>query len=62
MVRLYGNEPYTVVVVHGGPGAIGSLKGFAEFEDSDSFWQMTAFGSVPPRSGILPTCAGICRS
>ena len=30
MVRLYGNEPYKVVVVHGGPGAIGSLKGFAK--------------------------------
>lgn len=30
MVRLYGKEPYKVVLVHGGPGAIGSLKGFAE--------------------------------
>ena len=30
MVRLYGNEPYKVVVVHGGPGAIGLLKGFAK--------------------------------
>lgn len=30
MVRLYGEEPYKVVLVHGGPGAIGSLKGFAE--------------------------------
>lgn len=29
MVRLYGNAPYNVVLVHGGPGAIGSLKGFA---------------------------------
>lgn len=29
MVRLYGNAPYSVVLVHGGPGAIGSLKGFA---------------------------------
>lgn len=29
MVRLYGNAPYKVVLVHGGPGAIGSLKGFA---------------------------------
>lgn len=29
MVRLYGNAPYQVVLVHGGPGAIGSLKGFA---------------------------------
>lgn len=29
MVRLYGEEPYKVVLVHGGPGAIGSLKGFA---------------------------------
>lgn len=30
MVRLYGNGPYKVVLVHGGPGAIGSLKGFAK--------------------------------
>ena len=30
MVRLYGGKPYKVVLVHGGPGAIGSLKGFAE--------------------------------
>ena len=30
MVRLYGNGPYKVVLVHGGPGAIGSLKGFAQ--------------------------------
>ncbi len=30
MVQLYGNEPYNVVLVHGGPGAIGSLKGFAK--------------------------------
>jgi len=29
MVRLYGSAPYKVVLVHGGPGAIGSLKGFA---------------------------------
>lgn len=29
MVRLYGTEPYNIVLVHGGPGAIGSLKGFA---------------------------------
>ena len=30
MVRLYGNAPYKIVLVHGGPGAIGSLKGFAQ--------------------------------
>ena len=30
MVRLYGKAPYKVVLVHGGPGAIGSLKGFAQ--------------------------------
>ncbi|MDD6035244.1 MAG: alpha/beta hydrolase [Lachnospiraceae bacterium] len=30
MVRLYGKEPYKVVMVHGGPGAIGSLKGFSK--------------------------------
>lgn len=30
MVRLYGKEPYKVVMVHGGPGAIGALKGFSE--------------------------------
>lgn len=30
MVRLYGNTPYRIVLVHGGPGAIGSLKGFAK--------------------------------
>ena len=30
MVRLYGMEPYKVVLVHGGPGARGSLKGFSE--------------------------------
>ena len=30
MVRLYGQGPYKAVLVHGGPGAIGSLKGFAK--------------------------------
>lgn len=30
MVRLYGSEPYKLVLVHSGPGAIGSLKGFAQ--------------------------------
>ncbi len=30
MVRLYGDAPYKVVLGHGGPGAIGSLKGFAK--------------------------------
>lgn len=30
MVRLYGEAPYKIVLVHGGPGAIGSLKGFAQ--------------------------------
>ncbi len=30
MVRLYGTAPYKTVLVHGGPGAIGSLKGFAQ--------------------------------
>ena len=30
MVRLYGRAPYKVILVHGGPGAIGSLKGFAK--------------------------------
>lgn len=30
MVRLYGKAPYKIVLVHGGPGAIGSLKGFAK--------------------------------
>lgn len=29
MVRLYGDAPYKIVLIHGGPGAIGSLKGFA---------------------------------
>ena len=29
MVRLYGRAPYKIVLVHGGPGAIGALKGFA---------------------------------
>ncbi len=30
MVRLYGTAPYKTVLVHGGPGAIGSLKGLAQ--------------------------------
>ena len=30
MVRLHGNAPYKYVLVHGGPGASGSLRGFAE--------------------------------
>lgn len=30
MVRLYGHAPYNVFLVHGGPGAIGALKGFAK--------------------------------
>ena len=30
MVRIYGKQPYKIVLVHGGPGAMGSLKGFAK--------------------------------
>ncbi len=30
MIRLYGKVPYSVVLVHGGPGAVGALKGFAK--------------------------------
>lgn len=30
MVELHGKVPYKIVLVHGGPGAIGSLKNFAE--------------------------------
>ena len=30
IVRLYGQGPYKAVLVHGGPGAISSLKGFAK--------------------------------
>lgn len=30
MVRRYGKAPYKIVLVHGGPGAVGSLKGFAQ--------------------------------
>lgn len=30
MVRLYGKAPYKFVLVHGGPGVAGSLRGFAE--------------------------------
>ena len=29
MIRLYGSAPYHILVLHGGPGAVGSLKGFA---------------------------------
>lgn len=28
MIRFYGGAPYRTLVLHGGPGAIGSLKGF----------------------------------
>jgi len=30
MVRLYGNKPYKIALIHGGPGDIGSLKYCAE--------------------------------
>lgn len=30
MVELHGKEPYKTVLIHGGPGAIGSLKNCAE--------------------------------
>lgn len=30
MVRLYGNSPYKAILIHGGPGAAGSLKTCAE--------------------------------
>ena len=30
MVRYYGNKPYKIAVIHGGPGDIGSLKYCAE--------------------------------
>ena len=29
MVRKHGNEPYQTVVLHGGPGAAGSVFGLA---------------------------------
>ncbi len=29
MIRFYGSAPYQTLVLHGGPGAIGSLRGFA---------------------------------
>lgn len=29
-IRIYGNEPYEIAVIHGGPGAPGSLKTLAE--------------------------------
>lgn len=28
--RLYGNKPYTIVAVHGGPGGVGEARPFAE--------------------------------
>ena len=30
MVRFYGDKPYKIAVIHGGPGDIGSLKYCAE--------------------------------
>lgn len=30
MVRLHGNAPYKTVLIHGGPGAAGSLRNCAE--------------------------------
>ena len=41
MVRLYGKRPYGIVPVHGGPGAIGSLKGF-----SDELSRVSKLGTV----------------
>lgn len=29
MVRKYGKEPYHIIVLHGGPGAAGSVCGLA---------------------------------
>ncbi|HWT75786.1 MAG TPA: alpha/beta hydrolase [Mobilitalea sp.] len=29
MIRKYGSEPYSIAVVHGGPGALGSVAGLA---------------------------------
>ena len=40
MVRLYGKAPYEAVLVHGGSGAIGSLKGFAEELIEELFCQI----------------------
>ena len=40
MVRLYGDKPYSVVLVHGGSGAIGSLKGFAEKYAKGEFYDI----------------------
>lgn len=46
MVRIYGETPYKIVLVHGGPGAIGSLKGFAkELFDLSSIGVMEALQS-----------------
>lgn len=30
MVELHGKAPYKTILIHGGPGAIGSLKNWAE--------------------------------
>lgn len=38
MIRTYGEKPYQVAVIHGGPGALDSLGTFA--------YQLSAFHSV----------------
>lgn len=46
MVRLYGKAPYKTVLVHGGPGAIGALKGFAkELSEQSKFGVVEAIQS-----------------
>lgn len=37
-VRLYGNAPYKVAVIHGGPGAAGSMRHLA--------WELSSMCSV----------------
>ncbi len=54
MVRLYGKEPYKMVLVHGGPGAIGSLKGFAkELHDRTNIGVVEAIQSKYSIDGLI---------
>lgn len=40
-VRFYGNKPYKVAVVHGGPGALGSVAAISRELSKD-------FGVIEP--------------
>lgn len=59
MVRLYGKAPYKIVLVHGGPGAIGSLKGFAQ--ELNTLSQIGVVEAIQSKYSIAELIDELCK-